>query len=174
MPCWATMTKHLDKHTIRGNVTSLDQLRGADGEFLAGTVDVTGSVFLHNMKLERLPVRFGTVDRSFWCDGNQLISLVGVPHSIEKRFSCSYNRLTSMVGVHQILKRVGGSLYINGNKIKSGGIGLVLVEGLTKIYAEHEHPAFEIIEKYLGQGKKGLLRCQEALYEAGYGEFARL
>ncbi len=183
----------MNEHTIQGDVTSLDDLRYGNGEFLSGTVNVAGRVYLYGMKLERLPVKFGTVGGYFGCHNNRLTSLEGAPGSvggyfdcgwnrltslegapgsIGGNFSCSYNRLTSLVGVHRILKRVGGELFIRNNSIVSGGIGLVLVERLTKIDADQ--PAFEIIEKYLGQGNKGLLRCQEALHDAGFGEFAKL
>ncbi len=181
------------EHTVRGDVTSLDQLRDGDGQFFTGTVNVLGGVDLYGMKLERLPVRFGTVDGIFSCSYMQLTSLEGAPVTVGGYFYCSYmqltslegvpvtiggnfvcfnNRLTSLVGVHKILRQIGGGLYIAGNPITSGGIGLLLVEGLTKIVTDQ--PAFEIINRYFGQGKKGLLRCQEALHDAGFEEFARL
>ncbi len=179
-------------HTVQGDVTSLDQLRGADGEFLAGVVNVTGGVDLYNMDLDRLPVRFGVVSGDFDCSQNRLTSLEGAPGSVGGYFSCNVNRLTSLVdapgvvagnfwcienlltslvGVHRILKRVGGVLHIKGNEIMSGGIGLILVEGLTEI--DTDQPAFEIINEYLGQGNRGVLLCQEALHEAGFEEFAK-
>ncbi len=151
-------------HTLE-RVTSLDNLRDRDGRFLAGTVDVTGNVFLNGRDLEWLPVRFGTVGGHFWCDGNRLVTLEGAPSTVGGNFWCAGNRLTSLVGVHQILKRIDGTLDIRGNPIESGGIGLLLVKGLTEIYAKH--PAFGIINKYIGQGMKGVLRCQEALHEGG-------
>ncbi len=204
----------MTERTIRGNVRALVQLRGEDGQFFTGTVNVAGCVNLYGLGLERLPVQFGAVGRDFYCYNNLLTSLEGAPHSVGGSFSCSNNRLaslegapstiggdfncsdnrltslvgapgvvgrnfycynnqlTSLVGVHKILKRMDGTLYINRNPIVSGGIGLLLVEGLTKIVADQ--PAFEIINKYLGQRNKGLLRCQEALHDAGLEEFARL
>ncbi len=179
--------------TIRGRVTSLDQLRGADGRYLSGIVNVAGRVYLVGMKLEWLPVRFGTVSGYFDCSNNRLTtlegapstvggyfdctsnrltSLEGAPGSVGGNFVCFNNRLTSLVGVHRILRQIGGGLFLTGNEIVSGGIGLLLVEGLTRIVTDQ--PAFEIINRYFGQGKKGLLRCQEELHEAGYEEFARL
>ncbi len=157
--------------TIQGDVTRLDQLRGKIGEYLAGTVNVAGYVHLEGLGLERLPVQFGAVGGDFYCYNNLLTSLEGAPGSVGRDFFCTGNRLTSLVGVHRILRRVDGRMYIWGNEIETGGIGLVLVEGLTKIYTDQ--PAFEIIEKYLGQGNRGVLRCQEALFEAGFEEFAK-
>ncbi len=160
------------EHTIRGDVSSLDQLRGEDGAYLAGTVNVAGYVNLYGMKLERLPVRFGAVGGNFYCRWNRLTTLEGAPGTVGGNFGYGNNRLTSLRGVHQILRRIDGRMYMRGNEIVSGGIGLILVEGLAKIYADQ--PAFEIINGFLGQGNKGVLRCQEALHEAGYGEFAKL
>ncbi len=183
---------HEEVHTIPGNVTTPNGMKSG-GKYLAGTVDVAGGVYLVNIELERLPVQFGTVGGIFDCCWNQLTSLEGAPRTVGGSFSCNNNRLTSLegapstvggdfychtnrltslVGVHRILRRIGGMLSIRDNPIASGGIGLILVEGLTKIVADQ--PAFEIIEKYLGQGNKGVLRCQEALHDAGFEEFARL
>ncbi len=161
------------EHTIRGDVWQLDQLRGEDGEYLAGTVNVVGYVYLADKELHRLPVQFGAVSRHFSCSWNRLTTLEGAPHTVGGYFNCSNNRLTSLEGVHRIiLRRVDEPLHIWGNSITAGGIGLILVEGLTKIISFQ--PPFEIIERHLGQGKAGLLRCQEALHDAGYGEYARL
>ncbi len=178
---------------IQGNVDRLDNLRDGNGEFLSGIVNVAGNVNLYDTDLERLPVRFGTVGGDFYChenrltslegapgtvggyfgcNNNRLTSLEGAPHSVGGNFWCTDNRLTSLVGVHRILRRIDGKLDLWGNKIKSGGIGLILVEGLTKIVVDQ--PALKIVEQYLGQGMRGVLRCQEALHEAGFGEFARL
>ncbi len=189
-------------YTILGDVCSLGDLRIArdrwwfpiSGRYLPGTVNVAGSVDLSSQKLKRFPVRFGTVSGSFICNNNLLTSLEGAPSSVGgnlncnvnrltslegapstvgKDFWCIENRLTSLVGVHRILRQVDGSLHIWGNKIVIGGIGLVLVERLTWLVI-NEHPAFEIIGAHLGQGYRGLLRCQEALHDAGFGEFAQL
>ncbi len=183
---------HEEVHALK-EVNFLDDLRDEDGKFLVGTMNVAGSVDLSGLKLERLPVKFGSVGGGFNCNGNLLPSLVGAPSAVGGNFFCSYNRLTalegapgtvggyfgcgnnrltSLVGVHKILRRVDGSLHIWGNKIKSGGIGLVLVEGLTKIDADQ--PALRIINKYLGQGMKGVLRCQEELHDAGFEEYAKI
>ncbi len=203
-----------EETTVQRNVTRLNQLKGKDGKFLVGTVNVTGYVYLGDMDLDRLPVRFGTVGRwftcgrnllttlqgapgivgedfdcgnnqltslegvprtisgDFYCSGNWLTTLEGAPRTVGGNFYCHKNRLTSLVGVHRIIKQIGAGLNFTANGIEHGGIGLILVEGLTEISADQ--PAFEIINKYLGQGKRGVLLCQEALHEAGYGEFARL
>ncbi len=158
-------------HTVQGDVTSFNQLRGADGEYLVGTMNVAGNVYLYGRGLERLPVQFGSIGGDFYCFNNRLTSLEGAPVTVGGSFSysnnrlaslegapstiggdfhCSSNRLTSLVGVHRILRWIGGKLYILRNPIGSGGIGLLLVEGLTQIVVDQ--PALEIINKYIGQG----------------------
>ncbi len=201
-------------YTVQGDVTSFNQLRGADGEYLVGTMNVAGNVYLYGRGLERLPVQFGSIGGDFYCfnnrltslegapvtvggsfsysnnrlaslegapstiggdfhcSSNRLTSLEGMPSTISGGFFCNRNRLTTLVGVHKILKRIDGGLHIWGNGIETGGIGLILVEGLTRIAADQ--PAFGIISKYLGQGNRGVLRCQEALHEANLGKFARI
>ncbi len=161
-----------ETHTIQGDIDELDQLRGKDGEYLVGTVDVTGHVSLYDMYLEQLPVRFGTVGTWFDCSQNRLTSLEGAPSAVGGNFYCHTNRLTSLEGVHRILRQIDMRLDITRNKFTSGGIGLLLVKGLEEINADQ--PAFGIINEFLGQGKKGLLRCQEVLHETGLEEFARL
>ncbi len=162
-----TMSERTIEHAVQ-----LNDLRDGDGEYLAGTVNVTGNVVLTSMNLERLPVQFGVVSGQFFCGNNRLTTLEGAPDSVGGHFGCGMNQLTSLVGVHKILRRIGGTLFISGNEIASGGIGLILVEELSKI--DTDQPAFEIINKYLGQGMRGVLRCQEALHDAGFEEFARL
>ncbi len=160
------------EHTIQGDVARLDQLRGGNGEFLSSTVNVVGYVYMYGLELNRIQVRFGSVGGDFFCSQNWLTSLEGAPSAVGGDFYCSHNRLTSLVGVHRILRRIDGGLYLWGNPIVSGGIGLLLIKGLARIHADQ--PAFEIIGRHLGQGKCGLLRCQEALHEAGFEAFARL
>jgi hypothetical protein len=138
---------------ILPKVTKLEDLIDPKtGEYYTDEVSVTSYVQLMNRQLTKLPaVKFGTIGTFFYCTDNEL---------------------TSLEGVHKIIKKIGGAFYCWGSPIKTGGIGLILIEGLTRIRSDQ--PAFKIINRYLGQGKKGLLRCQDELIEAGYEEFARL
>jgi hypothetical protein len=68
-------------------------------------VDVSGSVHLHNKGLTRLPFQFGKIGEDFWCSGNQLTSLKGVPKEVGRNFGCSNNWLTSLEGAPE---KVGG------------------------------------------------------------------
>jgi hypothetical protein len=184
-----------DTVTLEEVRSSSDLIDPKTGEYYTGVVNVAGNVNLrNNKKLTKLPVKFGTVGGYFYCHDNavsslkgapssvggsvdfwhnQLNSLKGAPSSIGGDLDFHENPLTSLEGVHKIIKRINGVLYLTGNHlIKSGGIGLLLIEGLKDIDADQ--PAFKIINKYLGQGKKGLLYCQDELIDAGYEEFAKL
>jgi hypothetical protein len=52
-----------------------------------GLVDVQGSFYCPNQGLKSLGgIRFGTVEGSFWCNDNQLITLEGAPQTVEGNF----------------------------------------------------------------------------------------
>jgi hypothetical protein len=60
------------------------------------TVDVGVDVNLAHKRLEEIPIQFGIVDGSFYCDSNQLTSLKGCPIEVRGDFYCSGNKLTSL------------------------------------------------------------------------------
>ena len=131
--------------TTLPEVNSLDDLKGA-----TEPVNVTGDVNLSSLKLARLPVKFGEVGGSF---------------------DCYRNQLTSLVGIHKIIKSCKG-INLYDNPIKEGGLGLLLIKDLK--YIQYNLPAFQIIEKYLGKGKRGMIDCQTELIKAGFKDFAKL
>jgi hypothetical protein len=190
-----TFKQYLTEESVTLPAASLrDLIDPKTGKYYTGEVNITGDVHLYDEELSKLPVKFGTVLEDFYCYNNKLTSLQGAPSSVGGFFSCNNNKLTSLEGapssigrtgiscdnnkltslegIHKVFKRINGRFHCDDNPITSGGIGLILIEGLTKIRADH--PAFLIIEKYLGQGKKGLLLCQDELIDAGYEEFAKL
>ena len=57
-----------------------------------------------------------TVGGGFYCGNNKLTSLEGAPETVEGSFSCYNNRLTSLVGSPQI---VGGEFGCEGNELTS-------------------------------------------------------
>jgi len=107
----------------------------------------------------------------FYCPGNKLTSLEGAPSQVGRYFVCSDNKLTSLVAIHKIIKSCQG-IILQGNPIKEGGLGLLLIKDLK--YIDSELPAFEIIRKYLGKGKRGMIDCQTELIKEGYKEYAKL
>jgi hypothetical protein len=63
----------------------------------SGQVDVQGDVQLRPpLKVNELPIQFGTVKGDFLCFINQLTTLKGAPHTVHGAFDCSYNQLTSL------------------------------------------------------------------------------
>ncbi len=63
-----------------------------------GSYDVEGYVDLHDMRLERLPLRFRNVSGYFYCGNNQLITLEGAPKEVGKGFNCKDNNLITLEG----------------------------------------------------------------------------
>ncbi len=86
------------------------------------------------------------------------------------------NRIFSLLGIHKKILSCE-VMILNGNPIIIGGIGLLLIDRLERIETSncvHFNAPAQIINKYLGKGKAGLLACASELEEAGYGQFARL
>ena len=64
-----------------------------------GTIDVDDSVYLGEMKLQILPLKFGKVTGGFNCFSNALSTLEGAPHTVGGNFACGRNpELHSLVG----------------------------------------------------------------------------
>jgi len=144
---------------------------------LVEPVNVTGNVELTRYGLTQLPAKFGTVGGDFNCNGNKLTSLEGAPSHIGRQFAFDDNCITSLVGIHKIIKSCKW-IYLDSNPIKEGGLGLLLINGLTFIdFVQNNnspHSSFEIIAKYLGKGKRGMIDCQTELIKAGYKDFAKI
>ena len=81
-----------------------------------GTVTVRGSFYCNNNQLTSLVGAPESVGGDFYCEDNQLTSLVGAPKSVGGDFSCRNNKLTSLVGAP---KSVGGYFYCFGNQLTS-------------------------------------------------------
>jgi len=84
----------------------------------------------------------------------------------------------SLQGVHKEIKYFNGVLCLNGNPVSEALLGLVLIEGLQRISLTGLNGkllrAVEIVNKYLGQGKAGVVHCQSELLDAGLDDFAKL
>jgi hypothetical protein len=116
----------------------------------------------------------GCVERvkgDFICNSNLLTDLVGGPKVVEGSFQVAGNPLTSLVGFPTIVVGVA-SLTYNPNlallrTLVAGHIGL---DGPTENHMrdanllEVEH----ILNKYAGEGKRGVIRCQKELIAAGF------
>lgn len=79
------------------------------------TVDVNASVYLSDKNLTFIPIQFGIVSGDFFCDGNNLTSLLGLPHLIKKDLYCNHNKLTSLEGLS---KEIHGAINCSNNPIQ--------------------------------------------------------
>lgn len=60
------------------------------------SVDVDGSVYIHEKKIKEIPISFNKVTGNFKCTEINLTTLKGVPNEVGGDFNCSYNNLTSL------------------------------------------------------------------------------
>ena len=111
------------------------------------------------------------VDGDYKCYSNQLTDLIGCASHIGDTLICWNNQITSLVGIHKIIKRCS-SIEFDANKITEGGIGLLLIENL--IWISSNSSPFAIIEKYIGNGTKGMMACRAELISKGWADNAKL
>ena len=83
---------------------------------LDGSIDVEDSVYLFNMNLDKLPLKFNKVGGYFGCSNNNLTSLEGCPKEVGDTFYCSSNKLTSLKGGPE---KVYDMFYCGGNPLES-------------------------------------------------------
>lgn len=84
--------------------------------------------------LEGAPTR---VDRYFSCAKNKLTSLDFAPSYIGEDFFCYENKLKSLHNIHKIIKHIGGDANFEDNPIKSHILGLLLIDGLQRVYFDY-------------------------------------
>ena len=78
---------------------------------------VDGDLVLANFELSELPdLSEWEIRGDFYCCGNQLTSLNGVPQKVDGTFDCSENQLTSLNGVP---KEIGESFLCSENQLTS-------------------------------------------------------
>ena len=142
-----------------------------DGKLIDCPDEVTGDFYCYHNNLTSLAGCPSSVGDSFWCQNNNLTSLAGCLSSVGGSFICSSNNLTSLVDIAKQLKKCKQFSCTN-NEIRSNILGLLLIDGLISIRG-YGH-ALEILNRWLGQGKSALFRCQKELIDAGYEEFAKL
>ena len=113
------------------------------------------------------------VDGNFYCNYDQLMSLEGAPSHVDGNFCCYSNQLTSLEGIHKQIKTIAGAFFATYNPIKSHVLGLMLINGITKIGLDNKQVE-EILNRHLGKGRAGMLEAQEELIEVELEEFAQL
>jgi len=78
------------------------------------TIDVRGDVYLDEMSLDKIPLKFNIVSGDFLCSFNKLTTLEGSPKSVGEYFYCYYNRLITLKGGP---KRVGKDFDCSHNEL---------------------------------------------------------
>ena len=137
---------------------------------------ITGSFYSNNNEVISLVGGPEKVDGDYVFSWNHLTDLVGCASHIGRELNCTFNNITSLVGIHKIIKSCK-VIYFDVNKIKQGGIGLLMIANLTRLLSTNFSPLtepFKIIEKYLGTGTKGMMACSKELTEKGYEDYAKL
>jgi len=91
-----------------------------------GSIDVDGSVNLHDNNLSKFPLQFGNVTGDFNCSLNELISLQGSPHTVGGNCYFNSNKLTSLEGSPVT---IGGDLMCGHNQLTSLSGSAIVVRG---------------------------------------------
>jgi hypothetical protein len=133
---------------------------------------VAGSFVCRNNYLTSLKGGPEEVVYNYDCSKNKLTSLEGAPKIIGGYFYCAFNSLTSLEGIHLKISRIDGYANFKKNPIKSHVLGLLLIDGLHKVWFDNEN-LDEIINKYL-KGSRDVFECQNELMDAGLDEYAQL
>jgi hypothetical protein len=128
------------------------------------------------------------VSQSYYCDRNQLQSLKGAPQVVPGSFWCQHNKLTNL---HHAPFEVYGRFFAIENPFESLEGLPETINGLLIITYDTSLPMLrllqynyvtvddgpdvvkEIINKYAGTGKKGMLGAAVELTKAGYKANAR-
>ena len=132
---------------------------------------ITGKFSCNDNKITSLVGGPQMVDSDYHCRNNLLTDLAGCASHIGGMLSCGGNSITSLVGIHKIIKSCS-KIYFDSEKIKVGGIGLLLIDQVIDISSSST--PFVIIHKHLGSGTKGMMACRAELISCGYEEYAKL
>jgi len=133
-----------------------------------------GDFYCNDNQLTSLVGAPTSVGGSFFCNDNKLTSLVGAPTSVNGDFYCANNKLTSLHNIHKQVKSIGGAIILIDNPIKSHVLGVLLIKGVTEVGLDNRKVA-AILNKHLpSQGMRSVLEAQEELIDAGFEDFAQL
>jgi len=93
-------------HKIEGRLDKLIQAYRNNGS--------KGDLNLNGMNLTKFPdvLKYVEVGGDFWCNYNQLTSLVGVPISVGRDFRCDYNDVKFTEKQIRSVSNVQGKIYL--------------------------------------------------------------
>ena len=106
--------------------------------------------------------------RSFWCMGNNLTTLVNLPRVMSGYINCSGNPLKNLNGWDYVTHAEFIVTY-------SEHLPLLRCIQSTKVVIKDPVPwqVQSILDKYVGQGKAGAIKCAVELVKAGYKRNAK-
>lgn len=131
---------------------------------------ISGHFIITNCRLatlENCPVK---IEGDFLCSGNQLTSLIGGPTIVNNTYDCSRNPLKSLDGIAEKIE----GLFLTYNSTLPL-LKVLQIKHLDYLAFEPSEPEIEnILNKYIGQGRKGMILCAAELTKAGFKGNARL
>lgn len=94
-PMSSTDIKQVDTEAVK---EAIDKFISRSTKNPDGSIDIDGDVYLNNLKLKKLPLKFNKINGNFDCSYNALTSLEGAPTEVIGDFICSENKLSSLIG----------------------------------------------------------------------------
>jgi hypothetical protein len=92
-----------------------------------GSVDTNNSIYLAYHFLDKIPIKFGIAGDFFYCNHNNLTTLIGSPKIVRGTFNCSSNKLSTLQYSPNLC---GGSYVCDRNS-------LITLNGCTKEIMEN-------------------------------------
>lgn len=147
---------------------------------------INGALLIEGQDLTSLKGCPKIINGSLYLRYNKIAKIDDFPTSVDGSIDLSNNQITSLVGIHRYFKNyLGWKIYLGHNPIEEGIIGLLLIQGLNKqkiiwsegggyYYSHKLKDAVEILNKYWGKGRAGVMECQEEMIDAGLDKFAEL
>jgi len=121
-------------------------------------------------------VQDGSVTGYMRCGGKKIPSLEGITQKADTIIISK----TGIKSLHNIHKHILECRTIFVPNFTSHGLSLLLIKNINRLAITndyYDHPSYraiEIIKKYLGKGKAGVLAAQTELEDAGLEDFAQL
>lgn len=144
-----------------------------------GPIEVGSLYDCSNNKLKSLQYAPEEVPH-FYCNTNLIESLLHVPKRM-RTLAMAGNKIKTLAGIHKQITHVQ-EIRLSGNPIDSAILGLILIPELKSVvcldflkgHTKEFSDAIDIVKKYLGQGKPGVLSAQDELQDHDLDDFAHL
>lgn len=109
-------------------------------------------------------------------NNSMVTSFEGLPLHIgtsgSGNLNLSYTNLASLAGINKYVKTIAGYLDLTKTPVKAGGLGLLMIRGITEV--KSNYPAFRIINQFIHAGPAGIGPCRRQLIAEGLEAFAKL